>query len=479
MRPIASLCIAFSSLLINSIATHAAETSEQPRPPNIVFILIDDMGYTDVGCYGSQLYETPHIDQLAQQGMRFTDAYAACSVCSPTRLSILAGKYPARVGLTNFLIGDRWPENSPLLHTQWQTSMPPQEITIAEALHQSGYVNGFIGKWHLDSREGAEARKLTSPAAQGFDFVGGKMINRTDKSASAMTDAAIEFITANKQKPFFLYLCLHSVHIPLEATPDLISKYEQRVDSSGAQRNPIYAAMVESVDQSVGRVTETLEQFNLVNNTIVVFISDNGGLHVNENGTQTPATSNLPLRGGKGYSYEGGIRVPLIIRWPAVVQANSVCSSPVSTIDFYPTFLQASGTTAQAEQTLDGESLLPLLRHTGELQRGELFWHYPHYSNQGGVPSGAIRQGDFKLIKNYHDSSIELYNLVSDIGEQKNLATAMPDKAAAMKMRFDEWLASMGAKQPPQNKDYDAGKAMYADPDDAPTAWQESGIAAQ
>ncbi|MCX8035457.1 MAG: sulfatase [Candidatus Sumerlaeia bacterium] len=441
------------------------------QKPNIVFILIDDMGYRDVGCYGSRFYLTPNIDRLAEQGMRFTDAYAACPVCSPTRLSILTGLYPARVGLTNFLVGQRWPDNSPLRpFTNWKTEMPPEQVTLAEALKPLGYVSACIGKWHLNSRESGERSKATSPEAQGFDFVVASAPNQTDKQAAGFTDKAIEFIRANRDRPFFLYLCHHSVHIPLEARPELIEKYQKRVRPDDPQNNPTYAGMVEAVDESTGRIMAVLDELGLTANTIFVFTSDNGGLSVRE-GPNTPATSNLPLRAGKGYLYEGGIREPLIIRWPGVIASGSTCSVPVSSVDFYPTFLEIVGLT---HQPVDGVSILPLLKQSGTLQREALFWHYPHYSNQGGLPSGAIRMGEYKLIESYEDGRLELYNLREDIGEQRNLADSMPEKAKAMRQKLDEWRKALGAQMPEKNPNYDPSKPPYSDPAKAPQAWQES-----
>ncbi len=444
-----------------------------PQKPNIVFILIDDMGYRDVGCYGSRFYQTPNIDRLAEQGMRFTDAYAACPVCSPTRLSILTGRYPARVGLTNYLVGLRWPDNAPLLPLRnWKTEMPPEEVTLAEALKPAGYVSACIGKWHLNSRESGERSKLTSPEAQGFDFVVATAPNQTDKQASGFTDKAIEFIRANRDRPFFLYLSHHSVHIPLEARPELIEKYQKRVRPDDPQNNPTYAGMVESVDESTGRIMAVLDELGLASNTIFIFFSDNGGLSVRE-GPNTPATSNLPLRAGKGYLYEGGIREPLIIRWPGVVAPASTCSVPISSVDFYPTFLEMVGLAPQPGQVVDGQSILPLLKQSGTLQREALFWHYPHYSNQGGLPSGAIRMGDYKLIEFYEDGRLELYNLREDIGEQRNLADSMPDKARAMRQRLEAWRKAVGAQMPVKNPNYDPSKPLYSDPEKAPQAWQE------
>ncbi len=459
----------------------AAELPTNQRPaakPNFVFVVIDDLGWADLGCYGSRFYETPYIDRLASRGMRFTDAYAASPVCSPTRLSILTGKYPARVRLTNYLTGRRWPDNSPLLPLKnWQTFMPLEEVTIAEALRAAGYVSACIGKWHLEPRNpsgsGRDARPDADlgPGVQGFDVVVSRGPSQMDKGVDALTEKAVEFIRTHVQWPFFLYLAHYSVHIPLEAKPELIEKYRAKIRADDPQNNPIYAGMVETVDKSVGRLMATLDELGLTNNTVFVFSSDNGGLSVKE-GPNTPATSNLPLRAGKGFLYEGGIRVPLIVSWPGVIPPGSACNVPVCSIDLYPTFLEIAGLALQPGQVIDGESLVPLLTQTGSLKRDAIYWHYPHYSNQGGLPSGAIRAGDYKLIEFYEDERIELYNLRLDPGERHDLAAVMPNKAAELRKRLHEWRESLAAQMPAKNPDYDPKKPRYSDPIKAPQSWQ-------
>jgi arylsulfatase A-like enzyme len=455
-----------------ALAVRSKAQAAEAAPPNFVFVLIDDMGGRDVGCYGSRFFETPHVDRLASQGMRFTDGYAACPVCSPTRLSIMTGKYPARVHLTNFLVGQRWPDNSPLKpFVNWRFEMPPEEVTLAEALKPAGYASACIGKWHLNSKMPG-----TMPADQGFDFVVARVENKTDKQASGYTDKAIEFLRANKDRPFFLYLAHHSVHIPLEATPELIEKYQKKVRPGDPQDNPTYAGMVECVDQSVGRLMATLDELGLAGRTVFVFMSDNGGVSMKE-GPKTPATSNLPLRAGKGHVYEGGIREPLIVRWPGAVKPGSTCSVPVSSVDFYPTFLEIARVRADAAHVLDGESIVPLLKQSGELKRDAIFWHYPHYSNQGGLPAGAVRVGDYKLIEFYEDGRLELYNVRDDLGEQKNLAAAMPDKAAALRKRLDDWRRAVDAQMPEKNPAYDPSKPPYSNPKKAPDSLQSRAAA--
>jgi arylsulfatase A-like enzyme len=445
------LGLAGAALCLREGPLSAAET--QVSKPNFIFILIDDMGWADLACYGSSFYETPHLDRLATQGVRFTDGYASCPVCSPTRASVMTGKYPARLHLTNFLVGKRWPPNSPILPVKWQLHLPPEEVTIAEALRAAGYATCHVGKWHLN--EG----KLATPGQQGFEVCVPTAPNRTDKQASGFTDEALKFIEANKDRPFFLYLCHNSVHIPLEATKELVGKYAAKAKPGAGQNNPIYAGMVECVDTSVGRVMRKLDELGIADRTVVVFTSDNGGLSVKE-GPNTPATSNAPFRAGKGYLYEGGTRVPLIVKWPGVTKAGSVCSVPVSSQDFCPTFLEMAGVQGDPKHVVDGESIVPLLRQAGGLKRDAIYWHYPHYSNQGGKPGGAVRMGDWKLIELYEDGALELYNLKDDLAEKTNLAPRMPERAAALRKKLDEWRKALGAQMPAPNPGYDPNKPI-------------------
>ncbi|MBN1420318.1 MAG: sulfatase [Planctomycetes bacterium] len=432
-----------------------------PPPPNIVFILIDDMGWTDGGCLGSPLFETPNLDRLARDGMRFTNGYAACPVCSPTRASIMTGKYPARLRLTNFLVGKRWPADSPIEPVEWQTHLPPAEVTIAEALRAAGYATGHVGKWHL----GGE--KAYWPESQGFDVNVGGCGSGMPRSyfyprwkgnppiegkpgeylTDRLTDAAVAFIEANRGRPFFLYFAHYAVHIPLEAKEEMIRKYRSKVKPGATHTNPIYAAMIESVDESVGRVCAALDRCGIAGRTAVFFTSDNGGLSVKE-GANTPATSNAPLRAGKGYLYEGGIREPWIIKWPGAVRPGSVCDVPVTTVDVFPTVLEMAGVERDPALVLDGESIVPLLRERGGLRREAVYWHYPHYSNQGGMPGGAVRKGDWKLIEFYEDGALELYDLSKDIGEAANLAASKPEKVAELRGDLDAWRVRVGAQMP-------------------------------
>ena len=427
---------------------YAAEPAAQL---NILFILADDAGWSDLGSYGSAFYETPHLDRLASQGMKFTDAYAAGSVCSPTRAALMTGRYPPRIGITNFIGGHRAGKLQPAAYLD---HLPLDELTIAEALKDAGYTTGIFGKWHLGGAG-------YSPGQQGFDVVdcgvGGGGFNSVDR-ADRVTDAALRFLDVHKDKPFFLYLPHNLAHVPLLAKPELVAKYQKKADlltSSKAERfrpqggqqdrrvhdHVTYAAMMEDLDANVGRVLARLDELKLSDRTIVIFTSDNGGLSTAEGSP----TSNAPLRAGKGWLYEGGIRVPLIVRWPGSVKAGSVCATPVITNDFYPTLLEACGLSKL--QHVDGASMVPLFKG-GWLPKRPLFWHYPHYSNQGGGPAGAVRLGDWKLIEFYEDDRAELYNLRDDVGENRDLAAGQSDKVRELRAQLANWRQAVGAKMP-------------------------------
>ena len=441
---------------------------------NFVFFLIDDLGWTDVGCYGSSFYETPNIDKLASEGMRFNEAYAACPVCSPTRGSILTGKYPARLGITQWIGGSNEP-------TEYRHYMALEEVTIAEALKSEGYATGFVGKWHLGN-------KPYYPEHQGFDInIGGdssgapptyfypyKKRNRAleemppggkkgEYLTDRLTDESLKFLEANKDRPFLLYLSHYAVHTPIGSKAALTDKYKAKaakIPATGRSRfvpvygryktrqvqdNPAFAGMVQSVDESVGRVMKKLEEMGVADNTVVIFMSDNGGLSTVP---REAPTSNLPLRAGKGWLYEGGIREPMIIKWPGVVRRSSVCREPVTSTDFYPTMLEMAGLPLMPEQHVDGVSLMPLLKNEGKLKRKAIYWHYPHYHGSGNRPSGAVRAGDYKLIEWYEDNSVELYNLRNDMGEKHDLAKEMPEKAAELRSMLGKWRRQMKAKMP-------------------------------
>lgn len=473
IRKIATACLMLEAGLVGASAKPV-----DPQRPNVVFILVDDYGWSDLGCYGSSFYETPNIDRLAAKGMRFTQAYAACSVCSPTRASILTGKYPARLHLTDWLPGRPDNPRQMLRRASLVDQLPLEEVTIAEALKAVGYRTGIVGKWHLGGPG-------YYPENQGFDLnVGGNergavltyfspyhLTNLSDGPAGEyvtdrLTDEAVKFIEREKEHPFFLYFAHYAVHTPLQAKPGLTAKYRIKAtrlppesgpeflpegdhESRQIQNQPVYAAMIESLDQGVGRILDKLRELGLEENTVIILTSDNGGLSTAEGSP----TSNLPLRAGKGWHYEGGVREPLLVCWPGVTKPGSVCDAPVISTDYFPTLLNVAGQKELPGQHLDGVSMVPLLKGGSEPVRS-LFWHYPHYSNQGGRPGGAVRFGDYKLIEWYEDMRVELYDLKTDKGEHHDLATAHPEKAAELRTMLHRWRESVGAVMPTANPDY-------------------------
>ena len=467
------------------------------RKPNFVFILIDDMGWTDVGYSGSKFYKTPNIDKLASQGMVFTDAYAACPLCSPTRASILTGKNPARLHMHSAITA-----NSKAIRAEqkkggrpwWKvippgtrTHLPLEEVTIAEELKRAGYATGFFGKWHLDAHKD---RGRYNSDKQGFDTnVGGgfypsprsyfspyKMpdviVDGPDGEymTDRLTDEAIKFMAANKSKPFLLLLSHYAVHTPLQAKKDLIEAYRKTADPKAAQRNATYAAMVHSVDESVGRMMKQLDDLGLADDTVVIFTSDNGGLlnlpggKGRKSNAGQHVTSNAPLRGGKAMIYEGGVREPTIIRYPRMTKAGARCATPVISDDFYPTMLALAGVKPTKGKVIDGVDISPLLTGGAKLDRDAIYWHFPTYiagyqpdpakRTYWNTPSSAIRMGDWKLIEFYAER-LELYNLADDIGETTNLADKHPERAAAMKKRLRQWLTERDAWMPLPNPRYD------------------------
>ena len=436
-----------------------------PAPkPNFVVMLIDDYGWRDSSCYGSTYYETPNLDALAREGMRFTNAYAACPVCSPTRASIMTGKYPARLRLTDWIPGRKqWP-SARVLTPEFEQQLPRVEVTIAELLAPAGYVSASIGKWHLGGTG-------YLPTEQGF----GLNYGGTDKGSPPsyfppykipgvepkrageyldenLTERAIEFLDETRGRPFFLYLPHFSVHLPFGGKPELIDKYKRKANPQG---DPRYAAMVETMDASIGRLRAALAARQLAANTVFIFLADNGGLRFEGKRTEA-VTSNAPLRAGKGHLYEGGIRVPFVVHWPGVTKPGQVNDEPISSVDIFPTLARAAGQSVPVG--VDGIDLSPTLRGRA-LKRDAIYWHYPHYSNQGGAPGAAIRQGDFKLIHFYEDDRVELYNLREDLGERRNLARRQPAKARELRRKLDQWLRRVAAVVPRQNPAYDAATA--------------------
>ncbi len=446
--------------------------------PNFVFILVDDLGWADLQVYGSSFYETPNVDRLAAQGARFTNAYAAGPVCSPTRGSILTGKHPARTDTTNWFGGHR---TGKLLPAPYLEYLPLEEVTIAERLREAGYTTGFFGKWHL----GGEGYY---PEDQGFDvnvagyeagmpFAGyfspydnPKLSDGPEGEhlTARLADESIRFLQQHRDDPFLLYLSFYTVHTPLQAPEELVKKYEQKwaaTDFEGeifgeepprevrlVQQHAAYAGMVESMDTAVGRVLDAIEDLEIEGETVVLFMSDNGGLSTSEG----HPTSNLPLRAGKGWLYEGGIREPMIIKWPGRTAPASVVDDPVISTDFYPTMLEMAGLPLDTAQHADGVSLVPLLERTGSPERDALFWHYPHYGNQGGFPGSAVRMGRYKLIESFEDERLQLFDLVEDIGEQNDLVDEMPERAGEMHELLQKWRREVDAKLPTSNPDHGA-----------------------
>lgn len=453
-----------------SALAYAGKTNPVPigNKPNIVFILADDLGWTDLGCYGNPYNETPAIDLLAKGGVRFTQAYASCPVCSPSRAGLMTGKYPARLQLTNFIGGERTDPKSPVLPAKWKQYLGASEKTIAEMLKEQDYVTGEVGKWHLG---GADS---LSPWNQGFDY--SRMIGKngldyynysiycdsynkefTDHGKEYMTDKltqyGVEFIQQNKTKPFFLYLAYSAPHVFCVPRGDKLSKYFLKYEKFGGKYNPNYAAMVESIDDGVAEIMKTLKDNGLLENTIVVFTSDNGGVGLPELG---PTPTNMdPLRKWKGHIYEGGLRVPAIVYWPSHVPSGKICDQYFSNIDYFPTICDLLNIPKMPDH-VDGVSILPIFQNSelNGFDRGPIFWHYPHFSNQLGRPAGAVRQYDFKLVENYETGKLELYNLKEDVSESIDISGKMKDKTREMHQLLIDWRKQVNAQMPIPNPGY-------------------------
>jgi len=443
-----------ASLMLPGCACGPTQSSPQ-RKPNFVFIFIDDMGYKDLGFMGSRYYETPNIDKLAGEGVVFTNAYSNAPNCAPTRACLMSGQYTPRHGIYTVGTSERGRSKlRKLIPTQNTTSLDLKVVTIPEALGQGGYASACIGKWHLGGKSPYR------PVDRGFDVAfernhRGHFSKEGEYLTDRLTDEAIKFIEANKSGPFFLYLPHHAVHTPIQAKEQLIEKYKKK-EPDDIHNNPTYAAMIESVDQNVGRLMAKLDELGLRDNTVVFFFSDNGGY--------ANATSMVPLRGSKGMLYEGGIRVPMIVRRPGVTSPGGVCEEPVIGIDFYPTMLEMAGVPEPSGHTLDGRSIVPLLKGGRTLNRKAIFWHFPAYLEAYNdkqwpwrtTPAGAVRQGDFKLIEYFEDGKIELYNLKDDLGEKNDLAGTMPGKAKELHRTLIEWRRSVNAPVPTEkNPQYD------------------------
>lgn len=478
-------------------ALSGVESNPDMRRPNIIMIVIDDLGWRDLTCYGSTFYETPRLDRLAAEGLRFSNAYATCPVCSPTRASLMSGKYPARVGVTNWIGGERQGRltEAPYLHY-----LPRTEVSVAEALRQGGYQTWHVGKWHLGDEE-------FYPEHHGFDVnIGGghwggpkggyfspwKNPSLPDAAPGSyltdhLTDRAIALLKErDPARPFFLNFWHYAVHTPIQAPPELVAKYQRKAHALGLDRfnplvdggesrnlprpgqpfervmrrvvqsDPAYAAMIENLDTNIGRLLDALAVEGLAENTLVVFSSDNGGLST----MGGSSTCNAPLAEGKGWEREGGVRVCQIARWPRVIAAGRECSVPVQSCDFYPTFLAAAGLPLRPEQHRDGVSLMPLLDGSGTLPNRALFWHFPHYSNMSSQPAAWVLRDGWKLIHLYEDDRDELFHLPSDISEAEDRSAARPELVASLRAELSAWQREVEAKHPVPNPDYERLRAM-------------------
>ncbi len=484
LRQTRLLCVSLA-IVIGSIAALAIKESVGAEPkPNVVFILADDLGWNGVGCYGSELVATPHIDRLAAEGMKFTDAYVL-SQCLPTRAAIFSGQYGARTRLTS--VETASPKYAPMISPGRIDGLPPETYTIFEMLRDAGYATGMSGKWHLGEAYGSE-QLLKRHGIEffhdyGLQYLGDCRSETADKSVTAITDDMLKFIEQKHGGPFVAYLAHHSVHTPFEVPDLVVEKYvakgfRRSSDPDGVFAERVaaeYLAMIDHLDQSVGRVTAKLDELGIADNTIVVFLSDNGGL--------TRVWNNDPLRGGKGQLYEGGVRVPLIVRWPQQVKAGTVCETPVHAVDFFPTFMELAGGTTKDDQVLDGVSLMPLLLQMGELPREAIYSHHPEYVVAfAKTPCSMIRKGDYKLIHYFGDyldptdcdpkvgtlsgrfvlgARTELFNLAEDLGEKHDLSAKMPEKAAELMADLKVWWKETDAQFPRPNPNMDRAQWVW------------------
>jgi len=451
----------------------SATSSVLSAKPNIILIFIDDLGWKDIGCYGNDFVETPRIDQLAAEGLRFTDFYAAGAVCSPTRCAVQSGQNQARIGITAHIPG-HWRPFERVITPQTTMALPLETVTIAETLTRSGYQSAYVGKWHLgnnpsfqpDSQGYGLSAVIAGPHLPGrFRVLGDSPLKpkpnqyRTEFEA----DICVDFIQANKDKPFFLMLSPFAVHIPLGAMSEKVAKYrKKRSELRRELPHPVYAAMIEHCDDMVGRIVDAVEANGLTDNTMIMFTSDNGGLYRRYDYREKAddlVTSMAPLKGEKGSLHEGGVRVPLIIKYPPLTHPNTVCNEPTISYDFYPTFAELAGASLPVNQPIDGLSLFPLLKAPdNRLDRTALHWHYPHYHHDR--PASSIRVREWKLIE-YLDGTgdVELYQLHNDLGETRNLHEMFPGRVADLKKQLGQWRVSVGARVPVVNPSYDAERA--------------------
>ena len=505
-----TLSLIATPIVLTALLGDPALGGREKQKPNIVFFLVDDLGWSDVGCYGSTFHETPHVDRLAREGMRFDNAYSTCHVCSPSRASILTGKYPARTDLTEWL-GGRPERAFEKLHSAKKLmALPDEEVTLAETLKKHGYATANYGKAHLrkdprtygfDEAITGWVRSYYHPFSPQYSKT--LPAKKGDYYTDKLTDAALDFIERNKDRPFFVHLEHFAVHDPIQGRRDLVDKYRKKLAGMPEAKGPGYilepnpdgpplseeelkelekndvlnvhqekrvwwvkqrqdnvefAGMLEATDESLGRIRAKLEELGLAENTIVIFTADNGGMsasnqyrginHARKRLDSRFASSNLPLRGAKGWNYEGGIRVPLIVHWPGKVEANTLSHAMVTGTDFYPTLLEMIGLPALPKQHLDGMSFLPALKGRDH-DRGAIYWHFPHYSNHGyQSPGGAIRLGNYKLLEYYENGSVQLFDLKEDLGEQNDLSKAKPEITGRLLKMLQDWRRAMDAKMP-------------------------------
>lgn len=458
-------------LLALALPSLAAATDHD----NVVLLVADDLGWRDLGCTGSEFYETPNLDRLAAEGARFETAYAACPVCSPTRVALMTGKAPARLDTTDYFGGRR---KGRLLPAPYQSQLPAGETTLAEAFSEAGYRTGFFGKWHLGGKgsypedhgfeHNAGGFERGHPPKGYFSPYGNPKLTDGPKGehlTERLTREAVGWMESVKDEPFLLVFCYYTVHTPLQSKPDYTERYRAKREESPAgepawgkerqrkvrlvQDHAVYAGMVQSLDESVGHVLAALEEHGLTEETMVLFTSDNGGLSTSEG----HPTSNVPLRAGKGWVYEGGVRVPAIVRWPGVTEPGAILEDPMWSADVYPTALAAAGLDLRPTQHMDGLALTPALAG-GTLPDRALYWHYPHYGNQGGAPCGAVRWGDWKLVEWFEDGQVELFNVHEDAGESTDLASQEPERAAQLLGLLGDWRKRVEAKMPSPNPEH-------------------------
>ena len=478
MRYLAAFAVAISLAGCTGSSTDGIGAS----PPNFLILLVDDLGWTDLGCFGSDYYETPNIDQLAADGIRFTHGYAACTVCSPTRAALMTGMYPGRTNVTDWIPGHQRPR-AKLRPPDWTMKLEHRHTSLAEALGAAGYRTAHVGKWHLMPRYEPEVMMDFAPERHGFERnIGGNEwgapgsyfhpYERADRNrvsplpeggregdylTDRLTDEALQILDDFRDEPFLLYFPYYTVHTPIQAKPEDQARFEPLSDPEKRHRNPAYAGMLAALDRSVGRLRDGLAELGIAERTVIVFTGDNGGLdRKGPDGRMGNPTENDPLRAGKGSVYEGGVRTPTIYYWPGVTPSGAVSDTPVITVDVYPTVLEIAGVAGDSDhnQQVDGVSLAALLRNPDSgLSRETLYWHYPHYHNGGATPYSAMRDGDLRLVHFYEDDRVELYDLAQDVGEERDLAETMPEKARELLDQLNAWRAEVGAQPPVPNPD--------------------------